>query len=246
LALVRLDKLLSTAAGCSRADAKKLLSSGAVMIDGVTVKQGSQKLDPDKQTVFIQGKAVSYREHSYIIMNKPLGVVSSTDDHDGKTVLDILPPELVRKGLFPAGRLDKYTCGMMIITDDGDFAHRILAPKKHLPKIYQFEVDAPILTEQLQKKFLQGVYLGGEEYSSPSYLRIDSPTCGRVMIFEGIYHQVRRMFDQNGGKVITLKRIKIGGLPLPSDLKEGESREMTSEELEQLFNLPEIIDEKYI
>ena len=246
MALIRLDKLLSTAAGCSRTDAKKLLSSGAVAIDGTVVKQGSFKLDTDKQAVFVQGKPVTYREHSYIIMNKPLGVVSSTDDHDGKTVLDILPPELMRKGLFPAGRLDKYTCGMMIITDDGNFSHRILAPKKHLPKVYQFELDAPILNEQLRQKFLQGVYLGAEDYSSPAYLQIDSPTCGKVMIFEGIYHQVRRMFDQNGGKVIMLKRIKIGGLPLPSDLAEGESREMTAEELEQLFKLPENIDEKHI
>ncbi len=246
MAFIRLDKLLSTAAGCSRTDAKKLLLSGAVTIDGVTVKQGSAKLDPETQAVCIRGKAVSYRKHSYIVMNKPLGVVSSTDDHDGKTVLDILPPELMRKGLFPAGRLDKYTGGMMIITDDGDFSHRILAPKKHLPKVYQFELDAPILNEQLRQKFLQGVYLGAEEYSSPAYLKIDSPTCGKVMIFEGIYHQVRRMFDQNGGKVIMLKRIKIGGLPLPSDLKEGESREMTAKELEQLFALPETIDEKHI
>ena len=246
MALIRLDKLLSAAAGCSRTDAKKLLSSGAVAIDGTVVKQGSLKLDTDRQTVSVSGKAITYREHSYIIMNKPLGVVSSTDDHDGKPVLDILPPELVRKGLFPAGRLDKYTCGMMIITDDGDFAHRILAPKKHLPKVYRFELDAPILNEQLRQKFLQGVYLGGEEYSSPAYLKIESPTCGKVMIFEGIYHQVRRMFDQNGGKVIMLKRIKIGGLPLPSDLREGESREMTSQELKQLFKLPENIDEKHI
>lgn len=246
MALIRLDRLLSTAVGCSRADAKKLLSSGAVTVDGAPAKQGSLKLDTEKQTVLVQGKPIIYREHSYIIMNKPLGVVSSTDDHDGKTVLDILPSELLRKGLFPAGRLDKYTCGMMIITDDGDFAHRILAPKKHLPKVYQFELDAPILDEQLRQKFLQGVYLGGEEYSSPAYLAIDSPTCGKVMIFEGIYHQVRRMFDQNGGKVTMLKRIKIGGLPLPSDLKEGESREMTAQELEQLFKLPETIDENHI
>ncbi|MBQ4539531.1 MAG: rRNA pseudouridine synthase [Oscillospiraceae bacterium] len=235
MALVRMDKLVCTAAGCSRADAKRLLSSGAVTVDGKTIKQGSVKADPDSQTVCIGGKPVKYSEHIYIIMNKPLGVVSSTDDHDGQTVLDILPEQLLRKGLFPAGRLDKYTCGMMIITDDGDFAHRILAPKKHLPKIYQFELDAPILNEQLRQKFLQGVYLGGGEYSSPAYLDIISPTEGRVTIFEGIYHQVRRMFDQNGGHVIALKRIKIGGLPLPDDLAEGMSRQLTDDELKQLF-----------
>ena len=235
MALVRMDKLICTAAGCSRTDAKKLLSSGAVTVDGKTVKQGSAKADPDTQTVCIGGKPVKYSEHIYIIMNKPLGVVSSTDGHDGETVLDILPEELLCKGLFPAGRLDKYTSGMMIITDDGDFAHRILAPKKHLPKIYEFELDAPILNEQLRLKFLEGVYLGGGEYSSPAYLDIISPTEGKVTIFEGIYHQVRRMFDQNGGHVIALKRIKIGGLPIPGDLAEGESRQLTEQELKQLF-----------
>ena len=246
MAFIRLDKLLSAAAECSRADAKKLLSSGAVTIDGKTVKQASTKLDTGTQTVCVNGKKLVYREHSYIVMNKPLGIVSSTDDHDGETVLDILPPELLRRNLFPAGRLDKYSCGMMIITDDGDFSHRILAPKKHLPKIYEFKLDAPILTNELCELFKKGVYLGGGEYSSPAYLKIISPDEGRVMIFEGIYHQVRRMFDQNGGKVIHLKRVQIGGLPLPLDLSEGESREMTEAELEQLFLLPENIDENYL
>lgn len=246
LALIRLDKLLSSAAGCSRADAKRLLSSGAVTIDGKIVKSGSEKADPDIQTVILNGKRLIYSEHSYIIMNKPLGVVSSTDDPDSPTVLDILPDELVRKGLFPAGRLDKYTSGMMIITDDGDFAHRILAPKKHLPKVYEFTLDAPILNDELAQKFRQGVYLGGGEYSSPAYLGIDSPTKGRVMIFEGIYHQVRRMFDQNGGKVVSLNRIRIGGLSLPDDLALGDSRLLTDDEIKKLFDFSEIVDEKCI
>jgi len=244
LAMMRLDKLLSAAAGCSRTDAKRWLSAGAVTIDGKKVKSGSEKVDPDIQTVILNGKRLSYSEHSYIIMNKPLGVVSSTDDPTSQTVLDILPEELLRKGLFPAGRLDKYTDGMMIITDDGDFAHNILAPKKHLPKVYRFTLDAPVLNDALVEKFKQGVYLGGGEYSSPAYLKVDSPTEGKVMIFEGIYHQVRRMFDQNGGKVVSLTRIRIGGLSLPDDLALGESRLMTDLELKKLFEFPQIVDEK--
>lgn len=231
---IRMDKLLSVAAGVSRADAKKLLSSGAVCIDGATIKSASAKADPEKQRVTLNGKDVSYSEHLYIIMNKPLGVVSATESNDCETVLDILPPPLCRKGLFPAGRLDKYTSGMIIITDDGAFSHRLLAPVSHLPKVYEFELDAPIVNEQLAEKFSHGVYLGGGEYSSPAILEIDSPQSGRVTIYEGIYHQVRRMFDQNGGHVVKLRRVQIGALPLPDDLSEGESRLLTGEELQRL------------
>lgn len=232
---IRLDKLLSISNGCSRADAKRLLSSGSVTVDGKTVKSGSAKVNPNIQGVLVNGKSLVYYEHLYILMNKPLGVVSSTDDSSSKTVLDLLDENLVRKGLFPAGRLDKYTEGMIIITDDGDFAHRILSPKKHLPKIYEFTLDAPIITNALVEKFSRGVYLGGGEYSSPAILEPLSPTQGRVTIFEGIYHQVRRMFDQNGGKVTQLKRVQIGGLPLDSNLPAGESRLMHDEEIEKLF-----------
>lgn len=246
MGIMRLDRLLSAAAGCSRADAKRLLCSGAVAVDGKTVRSGSEKADPDVQAVTLNGERLFYSEHSYIIMNKPLAVVSSTDDPESQTVIDLIPPQLIRKGLFPAGRLDKYTGGMMIITDDGVFAHNILAPKKHLPKVYEFTLDSPILNDELVQKFKQGVYLGGGEYSSPAYLKADSPTQGRVMIFEGIYHQVRRMFDQNGGKVISLTRIKIGGLSLPKDILPGECRIMTDDEMRQLFILPDNIDENFI
>lgn len=246
MGLLRIDKLLCTAVGCTRTEAKKLLSSGAVTVDGKTVKSGSDKADPELQAVCIDGKPISYSEHSYIIMNKPLGVVSATEDRESRTVIDILPKELLRKGLFPAGRLDKYTEGMMIITDDGAFAHNILAPKKHLPKIYEFTLDAPILSQELVNKFKKGIYLGGGEYSSPAALKIFSSTQGKVMIFEGIYHQVRRMFDQNGGKVVLLKRTQIGGFSLPNNLSSGSSRLLTSQELEKLFSVPPDVDELFL
>ena len=240
MADMRMDRLLSVCMGCSRADAKRLLSSGAVTVDGKTFKSGSEKADPLLQTVLVQGKRLIFREHLYILMNKPLGVVSSTDDPDSKTVIALLDANLQRKGLFPAGRLDKYTEGMMIITDDGDFAHRILSPKKHLPKIYEFSLNAPILNQALVHKFAQGVYLGGGEYSSPAILQPITESPGRVTIYEGIYHQVRRMFDQNGGKVTSLKRIQIGGLPLDETLQPGESRLMRDEEFEKLFQIFEL------
>jgi 16S rRNA pseudouridine516 synthase len=235
LAEIRLDKLLSTAKGFSRTDAKRLLASGVVSVDGKIVKSGNEKADPARQTVLLRGEPVLFSEHIYILMNKPLGVVSSTDDPKSRTVLDLLEPSLRRNGLFPAGRLDKYTEGMLIITDDGDFAHRILAPKKHLPKVYEFELDAPIVNTALVEKFSQGVYLGGGKYSSPAILEPLSEMSGRVTIFEGIYHQVRRMFDQNGGKVTHLKRVCIGGLALDPKLASGESRSLLPEELEKMF-----------
>ncbi len=235
MAEIRLDKLLSTAKGFSRTDAKRLLADGAVSVDGRVIKSGSEKADPDRQTVLLNGEPVLFQAHLYILMNKPLGVVSSTDDPTSKTVLELLSPEFQRKGLFPAGRLDKYTEGMLIITDDGDFAHRIVAPKKHLPKVYEFELDAPVLNAELVEKFSQGVYLGGGRYSSPAILEPLSETAGKVTIFEGIYHQVRRMFDQNGGKVTRLNRICIGGLLLDPALLPGESRLLFPEEMEKLF-----------
>lgn len=237
MAEIRLDKLLSSAKCCSRADAKRLLSSGSVTVDGKTVKQGSAKADPNIQKVLVDGKLLVFHEHLYILMNKPLGVVSSTDDPDSKTVLELLDEKLMRRGLFPAGRLDKYTEGMMMITDDGEFAHRILAPKKRMPKIYEFTLDAPIINEVLVEKFSQGVYLGGGEYSSPAVLDPLSPTEGRVTIFEGIYHQVRRMCDQNGGKVTRLKRVQIGGLSLDPTLSAGQSRLLREDEIKKLFQI---------
>lgn len=237
LADIRLDKLLSTAKGVSRTDAKRLLTGGSITVDGQIVKSGSKKVDADHQSVLLKGEPVLYCPHVYILMNKPLGVVSSTDDPVSRTVLDLLDPALRRRGLFPAGRLDKYAEGMLIITDDGDFAHRILAPRKHLPKVYEFELDAPIVNAALVEKFAKGVYLGGGKYSSPAILEPLSKIDGRVTIFEGIYHQVRRMFDQNGGKVTRLKRVRIGGLALDPTLLPGESRLLFKEEMQKLFCL---------
>lgn len=237
--LLRMDKLLAQGAGLSRADAKRLLASGSVTVDGVPVRSAGAKADPDRSTVCLNGKRLLWQAHAYLLMNKPLGVVSSTDDPSSKTVLDLVPPSLMRKGLFPAGRLDKYSEGMLILTDDGEFAHRILAPRHHLPKTYTVWLDAPILNDALAAEFQKGVYLGGGERSSPAILEILAPDRGRVTIYEGIYHQVRRMFDQNGAHVTRLFRTQIGGLSLDPALLPGEVRPMTEAELAMLFNTEE-------
>ncbi|MEG1849597.1 MAG: pseudouridine synthase, partial [Oscillospiraceae bacterium] len=145
----RLDKLVSVAMGLSRTAAKKLIVQGAVTVDGKTVRQPDGKADPAAQEICAHGRLLCYRDKLYLLMNKPLGVVSSTDDPDSPTVLELLSPALRRKGLFPAGRLDKYSEGMLIITDDGVFAHRLLAPRRRVPKTYYVELDAPIVNEAL-------------------------------------------------------------------------------------------------
>lgn len=231
----RLDKIVANMPGVSRTDAKKLISSGKVTVDGKTAKDAKLHYDPALCSIEVMGKPVVYKKHLYILQNKPLGVVSSTDDPESKTVLEILPEHLQRKGLFPAGRLDKYSQGMMIITDDGEFAHRMLSPKSHLPKTYYVEVDCDMVDQSLAALFDKGVYLGGGEYSSPAQLEVLSPRSAKVTIYEGIYHQVRRMFDQNGGKVQKLVRIKIGGLALDPALEEGQSRELDAAERQMLM-----------
>lgn len=233
--LLRLDKIIAVANGISRTDAAKTISNGSVTINDVVIKSSSYKADSDKDVILINQQPISYHHKMYILMNKPLGIVSSTDNHDGETVLDLLPEEFFRKGLFPAGRLDKYSEGMVVITDDGEFSHRMLSPKSHVGKTYYVEVDAPIMTENLKNLFLKGVDLGKKQFSSPANLEILSANTANITIHEGIYHQVRIMFDRNGGKVTKLVRIKIGNLNFDPDLGSGEVRVLTVEERELLL-----------
>ncbi len=230
MALLRLDKYISGAAGCSRQDARDKISAGRVCVNGVVVKKIGEKI-PDDANVTLDKIPLKYEEHIYLILNKPLGYVCSTDDPSSPTVLTLVSQELMRDGLFPAGRLDKYSQGMVIITDDGVFAHNILSPRRHLPKKYYVELDAPLMNDEMKELFLKGVYLGNDEYSSPAYLEPITETSGYVTIHEGIYHQVRRMFDQNGAHVTALKRVQIGCLPLPLDLEEGHCRALSADEL---------------
>lgn len=163
-------------------------------------------------------------------MNKPKGYVSATEDSSQQTVLELVPPELFRKGLFPAGRLDKDTTGLMIITDDGDFAHRILSPKKHVKKSYAVTVDIPV-TEEMKQAFEKGVSLY-DGVCKPAGLKIQDEYRCIVTLFEGRYHQIKRMFGCFGAKVTELHRLSMGGFLLPDDLPEGECRELSSKELD--------------
>lgn len=230
MSLERLDKVVSVSLGVSRADARRLIASGRVVVDGATARQSARKLDPGAAELRVGEQILCYRPRLYLLMNKPLGRVCSTDDPDSPTVLDLVPPELSRRGLFPAGRLDKYSEGMLILTDDGDFAHRMLSPRHHVPKTYDVEVDRPVVDGALAAIFARGMSLGDGERASPALLECLTPTRGRVTIREGLYHQVRRMFDQNGARVTRLARIRIGGLPLDESLAPGACRLLTEAE----------------
>lgn len=227
----RLDKLLAARTDMSRKEAKALIKSGGVQVNGLTALSGEQKIT-DGDTVISNGKVISLQKHVYYMMNKPAGILSATTDAHCETVLDLLPPELRRKGLFPAGRLDKDTEGFVIITDDGEFAHRILSPKNHVPKKYFARLDKKI-PESLPEEFAAGLRLADRDVCSPAELRIlESGYEAELVIFEGMYHQVKRMFAKFSIEVLYLKRQEIGGLRLDEKLKVGEARIILHKELE--------------
>lgn len=229
----RLDKFLASQSVGSRKEVTALIRQGAVTVNGAVVKNSAQKLNPDTDTVCVAGKPVSYQKYLYIMMNKPAGVLSATEDRRQQTVLDLLPPQLSRRGLFPAGRLDKDTTGLLILTDDGDFAHRMLAPKNHVYKLYEATL-ARAVTEEDVIAFRNGIPYG-ENTFAPGNLTGVGETTARVEIYEGKFHQVKRMFRGVGNEVLTLKRLKIGELWLDDTLPLGEARLLCQEEIDKIF-----------
>lgn len=225
----RMDKLIADRLCVSRREAGVLLRKGAVLVNGRQVKGADYRCRPEDQ-VEVGGQRLELSPKAYIMLNKPAGVISATTDRHCRTVLDILPAGLRRKGLFPAGRLDKDTLGLVLITDDGDFAHRLTAPKNKIPKIYHVRLDAPIQLEEVASAFGLGIGLGGGDQASPARLHAleegETPLL-ELTIYEGIYHQVKRMFDRFRREVVYLKRVKIGGLPLDASLEPGDAKALT-------------------
>ena len=220
----RIDKIIASQTNYSRKDVKKLISQKKVRVNDEIVKRPEQKFDEQQDTI--------YKKHIYLVLNKPQGYISATEDRTAKTVLDLVPEQYMRKGLFPAGRLDKDTTGMMIITDDGEFAHNILAPRKHIEKTYRVQIDIDI-TEEMKEKFKQGIVLK-DHVCCPATIVVENKNTALITITEGKYHQIKRMLGCFGAKVVRLHRISMGGLQLPSDLIEGKCRELTAEELEKV------------
>lgn len=234
--LERLDKLLANQLGMSRKDAKGLLKAGLVTVDGATVKSGETKVDVEKALVAVEGKPVRYQKNLYLMLNKPAGVLSSTKDGRTQTVIDLLPEGYCRPGLFPAGRLDKDTEGFVLLTDDGALAHSILSPRRHVAKTYIARLDGQIDASVIGQ-FEAGMAIDGGDICLPAKLRPldeEPEQLVEVVITQGMFHQIKRMFQAVGRQVLTLKRVKMGGLALDETLPLGACRELTTEELKKL------------
>jgi len=222
----------------TRQEVKKYMKQGRVAIDGEIVKKPETKVDMDKSRVTFDGKEVSYAEYEYYMLHKPAGVISATEDNHCETVIDLIESKK-RKDLFPVGRLDKDTEGLLLITNDGALAHRLLSPKKHVDKCYYAKVQGKVTKEDVEA-FSKGVNIGtdeAEEWTMPGELVIvNSGDISeiRLTIQEGKFHQVKRMFQAVGKEVIYLKRERMGTLILDESLKTGEYRELTEEELKNL------------
>lgn len=232
----RLDKFLCSQSNLTRSEAGRAIRSGRVTVDGAVCRQAAQKINPDTQTVAVDGKAVDYAEYVYWMLNKPAGILCVSRDPKTPTVVDLLPPDARRKGLFPAGRLDKDTHGMVLITDDGDFAHRMLSPRHHIPKTYHARLDKPMPPDTPQR-FAAGITLGDGEECKPAQVRLleegEAPLV-EIVLVEGKYHQIKRMFAAVGCHVDWLKRVKMGGLSLDESLAEGECRLLTPAEKDRV------------
>lgn len=233
---MRIDKLLANLGYGSRKDVKKLLKDGAVKVNDVMVKDAKQHVDPVNETVTLNGETIEYKEFIYLMMNKPPGVLSATEDHAGETVIDLLEIEDQVYEPFPVGRLDKDTVGLLLITNDGQLAHRLLSPKKHVPKTYFAVIDGEVTAEDAAA-FQNGVILDDGYKTKPGELKILKAGIRsdiELTITEGKFHQVKRMFEAVGKRVVYLKRISMGPLELDETLEPGEYRELTNDELEML------------
>ncbi|MFX3673661.1 MAG: pseudouridine synthase [Paenisporosarcina sp.] len=233
---MRLDKLLSNMGYGSRKETKLLLKSKSVEVNGTLAKDVSMHVNPDKDEILVLGEKVVYTEFIYLMMNKPPGVISATEDKKDQTVIDLLNPSDQHFQPFPVGRLDKDTEGLLVITNDGHLTHQLLSPKKHVPKVY-FAIIEGRVTEEDIEKFNEGVTLDDGYLTKPGVLKINrsgETSEIELMITEGKFHQVKRMFEAVGKKVTYLKRMKMGGLTLDANLKLGEYRPLNEEELRAL------------
>lgn len=231
---MRIDKFISELGVASRKEAARVARSGGVVVDGVAVKDLSAHIDPEKSTVVYQGRELSYSRFTYVMLNKPAGYVSATEDSRLPVVTELLPEELRKRDLFPVGRLDRDTVGLMILTNNGPLAHSLLSPKHHVEKKYYFESAEP-LPPEAERVFSEGVILAdGYECKSAGLSLENDRRSGVITLTEGKYHQIKRMVASFNNKVTYLKRITFGNIPLDTALAEGEWRYLTEREIAEL------------
>ncbi len=221
---IRLDKYLADSGHGTRSEVKKWIRAGRVFVDGQPARSADLKIIPGTSRVFLDEEEIlPQEEFVYYLLNKPAGCITATEDRSARTVLDLLPPS--RRNLFPVGRLDKDTVGLLLITDDGQLAHSLLSPRKHVAKTYYVEYTG-ILTEQDMFRLASGLDIGDDRPTAPAEVRTAGPGAVFLTITEGRFHQVKRMISAVGCEVIYLKRIRMGRLTLPDDLPEGSWRKI--------------------
>lgn len=232
---IRLDKYLADMGIGTRSEVKRMISKGQVQVNEKTEKHPEYKIDTECDRVSVQGSPVQYAEYEYYMLNKPAGVISASEDSQEKTVVDLIETRQ-RRDLFPVGRLDKDTEGLLLITNDGELAHRLLSPKKHVDKVYYARVRGCV-TEADAEQFLHGVDIGEDKLTLPAdlvILKSGEESEVELTIREGKFHQVKRMFQSVGKEVVYLKRLKMGTLTLDEGLEPGAYRRLTKKELEIL------------
>ena len=228
----RIDKVVSNYTTYTRSEVKKLIKGKQIKVNDEVVLKAELKVDINKDIIKINDETLTIKEKIYLVLNKPKGVITATKDDHEETVLDLIDEEYTVRDIFPVGRLDKDTTGLLILTNDGEFSHIILSPKNNHHKIYKVKIDIPI-NEKMINGFKKGVKLK-EEKCKEALLEPINEYEGYVTITEGKYHQIKRMFGCYDAKVLELERIQIGDFKLPSDLKYGEYRELTDDEIELL------------
>ena len=230
---MRLDKFFSAAAVLSRKECARAVRAGRVTVGGAVAKKPDQPCDPEKDEICLDGVRIGYRKNHYILLYKPDGVVSATEDGKDETVLSLLPPEYTALGLFPCGRLDKHTTGLMLLTDDGELAHRLLSPRRHVEKSYRYRVKFPLTAEECTR-FEAGLVLEDGYETKPAKIRQDDAYSGTITLTEGKYHQIKRMMLALHNQITELKRVTFGPLTLPAEFSPGEWREVNETELAAL------------
>lgn len=230
---MRLDKFFSAAAVLSRKECARAVRAGRVTVGGAVAKKPDQPCDPEKDEICLDGVRIGYRKNHYILLYKPDGVISATEDGKDETVLSLLPPEYTAWGLFPCGRLDKHTTGLMLLTDDGELAHRLLSPRRHVEKSYRYRVKF-LLTAEECTRFEAGLVLEDGYETKPAKIRQDDAYSGTITLTEGKYHQIKRMMLALHNQITELKRVTFGPLTLPAEFSPGEWREVNETELAAL------------
>ena len=228
---MRLDKFLVSTGKLSRSEAGRAARGGKITVNGVVEKRADRQIDPEEDVIVLNGETINYRKFTYILLNKPDGVVSATEDGRDKTVLDLLPDELQRIGLFPCGRLDKHTLGLVLLTNNGPLGHRLLSPRHHVQKRYLYTCRSP-LAEADRLSLERGVTLEDGYTTKPARITTDKDDLsGENTLIDGKYHQIKPMFEAVDNKIVTLERVSFGPLTLAGVPERGQWRHLTEDEV---------------